>query len=85
MTTQSKLDMMDGIYNHRASISASYNRTSDEVEVQIKDTMRDNHHTQIFKIAELQDRAILEALPDDVLQKLYQLIKTQITHRGLPL
>lgn len=68
-----------------AIMKATYIPETQEVISETKYQFRDIPTTTLFKISGMQDRAILEALPDDVLNKLYMSIKYQMEYRGLPL
>lgn len=66
-------------------VKAVFNPSTEEVSVETKYQFKDTPTTMMLKVADMQDRAMLEALPDDVLKKLYMSIKFQMQSRGLPL
>lgn len=68
-----------------ARVKAIFNPSTEEVAVETKYQFKDSPTTMMIKVADMQDRAMLEALPDDVLKKLYMSIKFQMQNRGLPL
>lgn len=67
------------------SIKSNYHPEAKEVVTEVKNHFNDTVTTTMYKVREMQDLALLEALPDDVLRTLYMSIKCQMKNRGLPL
>jgi hypothetical protein len=68
-----------------ATTKATYHYDTGEVAVETKYHLNDTATTSMFKVSDMQNRAMLEALPDDVLKTLYMSIKLQMENRELPL